>query len=180
MITIINQPDKEIDFSEFIGRGGRFLILRELKKRIIDCQIVLGEKRDKEINLYFRIKKDNKVRWLSPQKGYLNTKTSCELALHKDLTYQVLRYNKLPIPKHKKIGKISDLKKLNLNFPVVVKPTAQAKGKDVLVGIENELRLKKSCFRLFKKYSSLIVEEFIPGKDYRLLILGGELIAAVR
>ncbi len=179
MITYFNTK-KEINLKEFIGRGGRFLILQEAKKRKISCQVLVQKREDKEDVLFLKIKKGDKTRWLSPQKGYFNTKQSCELALHKDLTYKILQSVNLPVPQNYKIEKISQLKKMDLPYPVVIKPTDQAKGKDVLIGIKNKEELKKSVKRLFKKYSSLIVEEFIPGNDYRLLILDGKLLGAIK
>ncbi|MFH1714525.1 MAG: hypothetical protein ABH831_02960 [Candidatus Nealsonbacteria bacterium] len=179
MITLFNNPKKEINLSKFIGRGGRFLILKEVKKKNIDCQVIMTKREDKEDLLYIRLKKGGKTRWISPQRGYFNSKLSCELALYKDLTYQVLRSINLPVPNSVKIERLKQLKDLSLSYPLVVKPTAQAKGKDVLVGLEDEVELRKICKKLLKKYSSLLVEEFIHGNDFRLLILDNKLLAAV-
>jgi len=181
MITYFNTK-KEINLKEFIGRGGRFLILhlRELKKRNIECQDLVQKRKDRDDVLFLKIRKEGKTRWLSPQKGYFNTKQSCELALHKDLTYKILESVNLPVPQNYKIEKISQLKKIDLSYPVVVKPTDQAKGKGVLIGIKDREELKKSVKRLLKKYSSLIVEEYIPGNDYRLLILDKKLLGAIK
>ena len=92
MIKLFNTK-KEIKLNKFIGRGGRFLILREAKKRKINCQVLIqkGRKKEDEDVLFIRFEKNGKKRWLSPQRGYFNPKQACELALFKDLTYQILR-----------------------------------------------------------------------------------------
>jgi cyanophycin synthetase len=182
MIAAFDQPNKEIDPKEFLGYGGwyLYLILKEAQKRGIDCQILSPTKESSEQALYIRLKKGEEYRWISPQRGFFNSKLACELALSKYLTYQILQSINLPIPRFAKINELTQLNQLKIPSPWVIKPITQTQGKGVLVGLKNITELKRACSVLLKKYSHLIVEQFIAGQDFRLLILENKLLGAVR
>lgn len=180
MISTFNQPNKKINFKKLLGYGGRHLILRAAQQKGIDGQLLFRRKRNKKRVVYIRLKKGKEYRWISPSRGYFNSKFSCELALYKHLTYQILKSINLPIPRFIKINQLKQLNQIEIPPPWVIKPIAQAEGKDVLVGFKNMEELKEVCSQLFKKYSSLIIEEFTPGQDFRLLMLENKLLGAVK
>lgn len=177
MITSFEDPDQKIDLNQLIGRRGRFLVIREAQKRDLELQLLIKKRKHNSDLLYLRIQKDKKVRWLSPQRGYFNSKTSCDLALFKHLTYKILNADGLPVPKFKHIKKDTGLDDIDY-FPVVVKPIAKAEGKDVIIEINNKEQLEQACRNLFGKYKNLLVEKMIFGKEYRLLVLDKKVIAA--
>ena len=65
-----------------------------------------------------------------------------------------------------------------LGTPLAVKPYNSNHGKGVSLNIKNWYDLKEA-FQKARKYSELVlVEEYIEGKDYRLLVVGDKLCAA--
>ena len=68
----------------------------------------------------------------------------------------------------------------NLPGPVVVKPYNGSQGKGVSINLEEEKQIRAG-FRIAKNYSEeIIVEQSIIGKDYRLLVVNGKLVAAAQ
>lgn len=65
-----------------------------------------------------------------------------------------------------------------LGFPVIVKPNSKSQGADVfLVWNKKELILAlRKIFRGGEKVA--IIEQYLPGKDYRIVVLDGEIISA--
>jgi cyanophycin synthetase len=65
-----------------------------------------------------------------------------------------------------------------LGYPLVIKPKSGNQGKFVFTDIFSEEDLL-NAFSQVKLYDDeVIVEEYIPGKDYRLLVVGGKFTAA--
>jgi D-alanine-D-alanine ligase-like ATP-grasp enzyme len=64
--------------------------------------------------------------------------------------------------------------------PVVVKPCMQWGGRGISMGIrtEHELRAALRFARTFE--ADVILEETVPGDDLRVILAGGELVAAIR
>ena len=88
---------------------------------------------------------------------------------------------RLPVPRQIKVGSekaaLSAAKKLGA--PLVVKPVKGKKGMGISVGIHTPEDVGKAFFRAHRSGSDVLVERYIPGHDYRLLVIGGKFIAAV-
>ncbi|AEV70492.1 cyanophycin synthetase [Acetivibrio clariflavus] len=105
---------------------------------------------------------------------------SVDIASNKDITKKILRDYMIPVPDgditHSVEGAIFTAK--NIGFPVVVKPLDGNQGKGVTVNVNTEEEVK-AAFIEAKKYSnSVLVEEYINGNDYRLLVVGNKVSAA--
>lgn len=105
---------------------------------------------------------------------------SVDIASNKDITKRILRDYMIPVPDgditHSVEGAIFTAK--NIGFPVVVKPLDGNQGKGVTVNVNTEEEVK-AAFIEAKKYSnSVLVEEYINGNDYRLLVVGNKVSAA--
>jgi len=61
----------------------------------------------------------------------------------------------------------------------VVKPQDGNQGKGVTVNIV-ERELFNQAYETASRYGEVLVEKFLPGSDYRLLVVGNKLIAAAR
>lgn len=68
-----------------------------------------------------------------------------------------------------------------LQYPLVSKPSKNTfAGAGIVTGIEDREELERVVQGQFKDYPSVLLEEFFPdGKDYRLLVLDGTVIAAM-
>ena len=157
MTTYLNQQDKKVDIKELVNYGGQYLILKQAEKRGIKTKILLHKKGRGKKDIYIKLTKDKQSHWISPQKGFFNSKLGCELALSKYLTYQILEAAKLPIPKYTKINQVEQIDQMKIPGPWVIKPIDQAKGKDVIIKIKTKQGLKKVARHLFKKYRYLII-----------------------
>lgn len=105
---------------------------------------------------------------------------SVDLAGNKHLTKQILSEAGIPVP----CGDIAYTPgsaaaiAACLGYPVVVKPYDANQGKGVFTNIREQRELEEA-FRTAVQYSrAVIVEKYIPGKDYRLLVINGKLAAA--
>lgn len=176
---ILNFNNQEVNPKDFLSYGWQCLILTQAQKKGIDAKVLIQRKSNKKV-IYILLKKDKQKRWISHQNGFFNSKLSCELALSKYLTFQALEANKLPVPQFIRINKLEQIDETKIPGPWVVKPIKQTMGRDVAVKIKTLKGLKRVCQRLFKKYKYLLIEQFIPGQDYRLLILEKKLLGAVR
>ena len=64
-----------------------------------------------------------------------------------------------------------------LGFPVIVKPNSKSQGVGVSL-VENKKELKSALTGIFKGDKVAIVEKYLPGHDYRIVVLDKEIISA--
>lgn len=64
-----------------------------------------------------------------------------------------------------------------LGFPVIVKPNSGRQGAGV-VKVFNQKEFYRAAKETFKKDNIVLVERYVSGKDYRLLIFDNQLVAA--
>lgn len=69
----------------------------------------------------------------------------------------------------------------HLGFPVVLKPTNGSFGRGVVSNITGlgELEFSLEYVRANLNYQDVIVEQYIPGKEYRLYVVGDEVVGAM-
>src|SRR5699024_8332535 len=68
-----------------------------------------------------------------------------------------------------------------IGYPVVLKPTSEAGGRGVFSNVQSKIELKKviSYVRHNLKYKSVLLEEYIPGKDYRVFVFNGKVLGGL-
>jgi cyanophycin synthetase len=109
--------------------------------------------------------------------------TSCiavDLAKNKQITKEILKNNNIPTPEGYIVCFEDEAieKAEQLGYPITVKPFDGNQGKGVTTNINCEKKLL-SAYYLAKKYTDyIIVEKSIPGKDYRILVVGDKVCAA--
>ena len=89
----------------------------------------------------------------------------------------------IPTPIHQLVNHVSELPKAVelVGWPCVVKPFSSGGGKGVTAGIMTISDLE-SAFAFARKYTNeaVMVEAFVPGDDYRLMVISGQFFAAIR
>jgi len=65
----------------------------------------------------------------------------------------------------------------HLGYPVIVKPNSKSQGSGVCL-VWNKKELVLGLREIFKGDRVAIVERYLPGKDYRVVVLDGEIISA--
>jgi len=108
--------------------------------------------------------------------------TSCiavDIAGNKHLTKQLLSDNNIPVP----YGEIAfseeaavELAK-EIGYPVVIKPLDGNQGKGVTLNITDDMQVRIAYNEAIKHSKAVIVESYIKGKDYRILVIGGKVSA---
>ncbi|MBS3901601.1 MAG: cyanophycin synthetase [Dethiobacter sp.] len=103
-----------------------------------------------------------------------------EIAGNKPLTKNILEQHGLPVPRGMVVRSKKEACRAArlLGFPVVVKPDNGNKGKGVSLEICSSHEVEQAFEAAAAFSSSILIEKYISGRHYRLLVVGGELAAA--
>lgn len=101
--------------------------------------------------------------------------TALCVSLDKSLTKRVLASFRIPTPRFRLYSQHTPVRATNLRFPLIVKPNAEGSSKgiaDVCIA-ENSSELKKLVQANIDLYGGdVLVEEFIPGREFTVGLLG--------
>lgn len=104
-----------------------------------------------------------------------STSTIHSLAQHKGLVKHVLNDKGIPTAGFKVIEEMSDLDTLNFEYPLFAKPVAEGSSKGIssTSKINNKQELYKTVTELLSKFKQpVIVEEYLPGREFTVGIVG--------
>ena len=103
------------------------------------------------------------------------------IAQDKDLTKKLLHAAGVPVPLGRPVKTPEEgwAVACEIGLPVVVKPQDGNQGKGVTVNLVDREHMD-IAFRAAAEYGDVIVERFLPGYDFRLLVVGNKLVAASR
>ena len=112
-----------------------------------------------------------------------NTSAVAEsIAQDKDLTKRLLAAAGVPVPIGRPVTDLDDAIKVVEEiggWPVVVKPRDGNQGKGVTVNIVSQEHLA-IAYKVAAEHGEVMVERYLPGNDFRLLVVGDRLVAAAR
>lgn len=97
------------------------------------------------------------------------------LTLHKGMTKHIVRDLGVPTPDFFVAESADDLSQIKLPYPLFAKPVAEGTGKGVTSAskITGETQLREVCTMLLGKFGQpVIVEEYLPGREFTVGILG--------
>ena len=105
-----------------------------------------------------------------------------ELAQDKEETNKILGNCGLPVPKQELVRSADRAVRAaeRLGYPVVTKPYNGNHGRGISIGLKTADEVRAGFAAAAEHSSSVIVETYLSGEDHRLLVVGGELIAATR
>ncbi|MGF6273907.1 cyanophycin synthetase [Massilia sp. UYP11] len=104
------------------------------------------------------------------------------IAQDKELTKKLLDAAGVPVPQGRSVVDPDDAwaAALEIGLPVVIKPKDGNQGKGVTVNVTTREQLDAG-FRAASEFrDDILVERYLPGHDYRLLVVGDKLVAAAR
>jgi cyanophycin synthetase len=103
------------------------------------------------------------------------------IAQDKDLTKMLLMAAGVPVPTGRPVADPNDAwaAALQIGLPVVIKPQDGNQGKGVTVNIVTREHLD-IAFAAAAEHGEVMVEKFLSGNDFRLLVVGNKLVAASR
>jgi len=104
------------------------------------------------------------------------------IAQDKELSKRLLHAAGVPVPRGRAVRDADDAWKAaqEVGLPVVVKPLDGNQGKGVTVNILNEAHLRAAYAVATEFRDTVLVERYLPGNDFRLLVVGDKLVAAAR
>ena len=103
------------------------------------------------------------------------------IAQDKDLTKTLLQAAGVPVPIGRPVSSMDEAWAVatEIGLPVVVKPQDGNQGKGVTVNIVSREHLE-IAYKAAQDIGTVMVEKYLPGYDYRLLVVGSRLVAAAR
>ena len=106
------------------------------------------------------------------------------LAMDKELSRIIFKKKKIKVPKYFLLEKnytVNIKKKLKINkirFPIVIKPINEGSSLGVYI-CKNKIQFNKNYNKLKKHYDRIIVEEYIPGKEIQVAVMGEKALGAI-
>lgn len=173
---------EKIPYSKFNCTGA---LLSAAKKNGVDVELV---DKARGLRIFSKKGKNVYVKWHVPD---LNSHVSCTVSGNKALAKLILNKHKIPNPKGwilknmRKTLQMVDQK--IIKFPVVVKPIDGSQGHAVTVGIKDKECLIGAIKEVYKynrrkkgRPNSFLIEEYLFGCDYRLLVMDGKVLTSLR
>jgi cyanophycin synthetase len=104
------------------------------------------------------------------------------IAQDKELTKKLLDAAGVPVPLGRTVTSVDDAwaAALEVGLPVVVKPKDGNQGKGVTVNITSRKQIAAAYQTAIEFRDDILVERYLPGNDFRLLVVGNKLVAAAR
>jgi len=104
------------------------------------------------------------------------------IAQDKELTKRLLRAAGVPVPCGRPVSDVEDAWAAaeEIGGPVVVKPQYGNQGRGVAVNLTTREQVAAAYEAARQEADTIIVEQFAPGGDYRLLVVGERMVAAAR
>ena len=107
-------------------------------------------------------------------------------AMDKITSKKLFKRNKLLTPNYISLNSINykknlntrTMKKLNLHYPIVVKPSNEGSSIGVKI-CKNLNQLKLSVDKLIKNYKTLIAENYIAGQEIQVAVINGKALGAI-
>ncbi|MCK6413077.1 MAG: cyanophycin synthetase [Azonexus sp.] len=126
--------------------------------------------------------------WGSKQKRIQAAETSFtsaiaeSIAQDKELTKQLLHAAGVAVPFGRPVDDEDDAwaAAQEIGLPVVVKPQDGNQGKGISVNLTSEEQVRHAYRVAIEFRDDIMVEKYLPGHDWRLLVIGNKLIAAAR
>tara|TARA_B100000579_G_C22836838_1_gene859293 strand:+ start:541 stop:1464 length:924 start_codon:yes stop_codon:yes gene_type:complete len=110
---------------------------------------------------------------------------SSRLAMNKELSRVIFKKNKINVPKYflyRKKNKLKDLlnkmKRKKIKFPIVIKPINEGSSLGVYI-CKNKMQFIKNYKKIKALYDRILVEEYIPGKEIQVAIMGKKKLGAI-
>ena len=104
------------------------------------------------------------------------------IAGDKDLTKTLLKAVGVPVPEGQVVKSAAEAWEAaeDIGLPVAVKPSDGNHGRGVTLDLRERADIEAAFAVAERHGSEVMVERFIPGEEHRLLVVGGQLVAAAR
>jgi len=106
------------------------------------------------------------------------------LAMDKELSRIIFKKHNLKVPKYFLLHKGYEknlsqrIKDKKIKFPIVIKPINEGSSLGVYI-CKNRKKLKSKYKKLLKNYDRVLVEEYIPGREIQVAVMGKKPLGAI-
>ena len=124
----------------------------------------------------------SKQRRIQASESDLTSAVAESIVQDKELTKTLLHAAGIPVPLGRKVRSVEDAWRAacEIGIPVVIKPQDSNQGKGVTVNLIDAEQVKAAYMIASEISHNVLVERYIPGHDYRMLVVGNKLVAAAR
>lgn len=171
------------------GYGNRLsmsLIALEAWRRGIKVKFYTIDNPDNKVLVRYSLEYGERTHYFESSLGDKLSAEAYDVCEYKDLTKKYISDAGVRFPKGKVFTRSADKKDIinfasSLSFPVVVKPLDENAGKGVFSNVDSSENLIETVDYLHNDlgYEQLLVEEYIPGVEYRVLTVNGKVEGVV-
>src|SRR5690625_2050587 len=137
------------------------------------------------LKIKYSLSNQEKKHIFAGSRGDLVTKSAIKICINKYLTKKYLVESDVPTHEGERFKEDTQDSEIidyanTLGYPLVIKPVTGSGGDGVIAGIKNEVEFKEALIYVRKelKYKQIIVERFFAGSDYRVYVIGNEVVGA--
>lgn len=124
----------------------------------------------------------SKQRRIQASESDLTSAVAESIVQDKELTKTLLHAAGIPVPQGRNVDSTEDawVAACEIGTPVVVKPLDSNQGKGVTVNLVDARQVKAAYIMAAGFSDDVLVERYVPGYDFRMLVVGNQLVAAAR
>lgn len=171
------------------GYGNRlsmYLMTLEAWRRGLEITFFLEENEKNRLLIRYKISDGENSYKFNSSLGEKVSKEAFLICNDKHKTKQMLEKAKITVPRGKLVN-LADSQEsiieyaLSIGYPLVLKPLSENTGKGVYTNIKSETELVDALKAIKKMgHNEAIIEEQVDGTEYRVLVLGERVLAAVK
>ncbi|SOC41179.1 ATP-grasp domain-containing protein [Salinicoccus kekensis] len=182
----LNHLKEAVPTEGYGNKLSMYLIALEAWRRGIKVNFFTIDNPENKVLIRYSLEYEGKKHYFESSLGDKLSPEAFDVCEYKDLTKKYLADAGIKVPKGRVFRTSSNEEEYlsfaeSLNFPVVVKPVDGNAGTGVFSNLNSEEELLDVINHLRDEmnYKNVIIEEFIPGDEFRVLTVDGKLTGAV-
>ena len=104
---------------------------------------------------------------------------SSAIAMDKLTSKKIFKEAKISSPEYQVIKTVEDFQSSKIGYPCVVKPNNEGSSVGVYIFNEPKKSDEDTVVTLLKKYSFLILEKYIPGREIQVAVMGSKALGGI-
>ncbi len=173
-VAAIVQELKEIRERNLFGPSTASIV-EEAKRRGIPVQRINSQS-------HVMLGQGHKQRFIQASMTSETTALGVAVAADKSWTKRLLDEAGISVPRGEAVHDLEDAARVakRIGYPVVVKPLDANHGRGITTDIQDEEELAAAFESAKAHHDTVVVERFLVGRDHRILLIDGKLVAAAR
>ncbi len=143
------------------------------------CEVGIPCRRVSEHSL-LRLGYGKNIRYVQAAVTDRTSNIAVELVQDKDLTKELLKSAGIPVPEGCLVRSSEEMAECvkSIQYPMVIKPYDGHHGQGVSLNLVNEQQALRAFELAYTFSNTILVEEMCQGRDYRVLVIDGKMVAA--